>query len=114
MDEIDNKAMNKELNPPIGKTDIAKGFYKEINLSEYFKYGGRIDNIDIGKTFTRYRDENEGKLIQRIEYSHFNGKGNCNIYNVFFKDGTARSYAESWIATLVLFCLSENYLTITP
>lgn len=96
--------------PPLSKTTVISGFYKDIGLHEYFKYGGHIDKINIDKTFTRYGDKNEKKPIEKLEYSHFNEKGNSNIYKVFFKDGTTHNYAETWISTLVSFRLSENHL----
>jgi hypothetical protein len=96
--------------PQCDKTAVISGFYKEIGLHEYLKYGGNIEKINIEKTFTRYGDKNEKKPIERLGFSHFNEKGNCNIYNVVFKDGTNHNYSETWISTLVSFRLSENHL----
>ena len=104
------KNSNTDLKPQCVQTDVISGFYKEIGLHEYLKYGGNIDKINIEKTFTRYDDKNEKKPIERLVFSHFNEKGNCNIYNVFFKDGTNHNYSETWISTLVSFRLSENHL----
>lgn len=92
------------------QTDAISGFYKEIGLHEYLKYGGNIEKINIKKTFTRYGDKNEKKPIERLGFRNFNEKANCNIYNVVFKDGTNHDYSETWISTLVLFRLSENHL----
>ncbi len=92
------------------KTGVIDSFFKEVALTEYIKYGGNLDYIDINKTFTRYGDKNERKPIEKLEHSHFNEKGNCVIYKVFFKDGIIHSYSENWISTLVSFRLSENYL----
>jgi len=94
----------------LSQTTVISSFFKEISLTEYFKYGGNIDCIDITKTFTRYGDKNEKKPIDKIEYSRFNQKGNSDIYKVFFKDGITHEYASTWIYTLVSFRLSESYL----
>ena len=103
--------MNQEnKNEPLSKTAVISGFFKEIGLNEYLKYGGDIKKIDIEKTFTRYGDKNERKPIDKIEYSRFNEKGNSYIYKVFFKDGATHEYATNWISTLVSFRLSENHL----
>lgn len=105
-----DKSLNSKTIPESLVASVISGFYKDIGLHEYFKYGGNVDKIDISKTFTRYGDKNEKKPIEKLEYSHFNEKGNCNIYKVFFKDGTIHNYSETWISTLVSFRLSENHL----
>jgi hypothetical protein len=103
--------MNKlKTETQLPQTTVISGFYKEIGLHEYFKYGGNIDKIKIEKTFTRYGDKNERKPIEKLEYSHINEKANSVIYKVFFKDGTTHNYSETWISTLVEFRLSENHL----
>lgn len=87
---------------------------KMINLDVYISLLGKLENLDIDKTFTTYCDRNQNKSIQsirkgRITNSSFGNSNGVQLYTTNYNDGTSYEYSGMWIETEVEFDLSERY-----
>lgn len=79
-----------------------------ITLREFERIGGKLEKINIDRTFVTYGDKNNGKPVAKIVFDSKSRHG-AKLYHVHFKDGVVHRYAEGWITTEVEFVLSDQY-----
>ncbi len=81
---------------------------KTINLGEYLKLGGKLENLNLENTVTTYGDSNSGNSISSIILGKLNKNGD-QLYNISYNNGVNKDYASIWIETEVTMMLDSKF-----
>ena len=80
-----------------------------MNLEMFMRMGGKLDKIDLSKTFSEYFDKNQyEKIISFEDKGDMNGKTKLLYFT--FSNGNTKRYALMWIYTQVEMVLHERFL----